>query len=208
MTLEPSADDPISTAARLREVATELFAERGYAGTSLAEIASRLGIRTPSLYNHTRSKDALFLDLFTEATAAWSDISRRALDGEGTSAERLERHMQASLGFATERPHIVGLCRVAVTQVGNELADDVEELIERQRIDYRQRLVSFFDEARANGEVVDRPTELLVSAWWVFLDGLLTQQIFAPPALRAEIEKHHGALWSLFWRGIAAEPSP
>ncbi|MEO1084993.1 MAG: TetR/AcrR family transcriptional regulator [Acidobacteriota bacterium] len=207
MTLEPSADDPTSTAVRLREVATELFAERGYAGTSLGEIASRLGIRTPSLYNHTRSKDALFLDLFTEAIAALRDVSRRALDGEGTSAERLERHMRASLGFAKERPYVLGLCRVAVTQVADELAADVEDLIERQRTDYQHRLVSFFDEARANGEVIDLPSELLASAWWIFLDGLLTQQIFAPPARRAEIEKHHGSLWSLFWRGLAAEPT-
>ncbi|MEM1181227.1 MAG: TetR/AcrR family transcriptional regulator, partial [Acidobacteriota bacterium] len=158
--------------------------------------------------NHTRSKDALFLDLFTEAIEAWRDVSRRALDGEGTSAERLERHMQASLGFAKQRPHVLGLCRVAVAQVADELAADVEKLIDRQRTEYRHRLVSFFDDSKADGEVIDVPSEVLASAWWIFLDGLLTQQIFAPPSRRAEIEKHHGALWDLFWRGIAAEPTP
>lgn len=49
-------------APRHREVLTQglrLFAERGYAGASLRELARRLGIRQPSLYHYFASKDAL-----------------------------------------------------------------------------------------------------------------------------------------------------
>lgn len=61
---------------RHREVlsqALRLFAERGYAGASLRELARRLGIRQPSLYHYFRSKDELveqILDYFGVGGAA------------------------------------------------------------------------------------------------------------------------------------------
>jgi AcrR family transcriptional regulator len=48
------------TAERILDVAEELFAERGYAGTTLRDVASRVGLRNPSLYNHFPSKASLY----------------------------------------------------------------------------------------------------------------------------------------------------
>jgi len=48
------------TAERILDAAEELFAERGYTGTTLRDVATRVGVRPPSLYNHFASKDALY----------------------------------------------------------------------------------------------------------------------------------------------------
>jgi AcrR family transcriptional regulator len=64
--------------------ALTLFAERGYHGTALSQIAEALEVRTPSLYNHMRAKHDLLLtivdrtvtgvlDDFTTATAGRTD---------------------------------------------------------------------------------------------------------------------------------------
>lgn len=52
------------------DAALTLFAERGYHGTALSEIALTLGIRTPSLYNHMRSKQDLLRAIVDRTTAA------------------------------------------------------------------------------------------------------------------------------------------
>lgn len=55
----PPATRPTVTTEAVLDAALTLFAERGYHGTALSQIADRLGIRTPSLYNHMRSKQEL-----------------------------------------------------------------------------------------------------------------------------------------------------
>lgn len=48
------------TAERVLDAAEDLFAEKGYEATSLGEVADRVGIRSPSLYNHFKNKEALY----------------------------------------------------------------------------------------------------------------------------------------------------
>ena len=49
-----------STADRILDAAEDLFAEKGFSATSLGDVADRVGIRSPSLYNHFRNKEALY----------------------------------------------------------------------------------------------------------------------------------------------------
>ncbi len=47
----------------IMEAAAALFVERGYAATSIRDIADRVGLHGGSLYYHIRSKDALFVEI-------------------------------------------------------------------------------------------------------------------------------------------------
>jgi AcrR family transcriptional regulator len=56
------------------DAAVEVFAERGYRGSSLGEIAGRVGITQPGIVHHFASKDELLREvvrLREEQTAAW-----------------------------------------------------------------------------------------------------------------------------------------
>lgn len=71
----------------IERAATEVFAERGYAGASIDEIARRSGVSPPVVYDHFPSKLALFERLLQrtrdELLAMWvqeleSDVARRS----------------------------------------------------------------------------------------------------------------------------------
>jgi len=48
------------TAARILDVAEDLFSKQGFAGTTLRDISTRVGLRNSSLYNHFTSKEELY----------------------------------------------------------------------------------------------------------------------------------------------------
>ena len=49
-----------TTSERILDAAEDLFAAKGYSATSLGDVADRVGIRSPSLYNHFKNKEALY----------------------------------------------------------------------------------------------------------------------------------------------------
>jgi AcrR family transcriptional regulator len=59
----PSTHDPASTRERILDVALELFSDQGYDGTSLREIAERLGVTKAALYYHFASKEDILMAL-------------------------------------------------------------------------------------------------------------------------------------------------
>ncbi len=71
----------------LVSVAAQLFAERGYHGTSMADLAEAMGVQKGSLYSLTESKQELLVLITREGAGAF----HAALDGVPDAAEPLER---------------------------------------------------------------------------------------------------------------------
>lgn len=80
---------PGVTPAAVREVALRLFAEKGYHGTALSEVASALGIRTPSLYNHIDSKQELLAEVLATTSRGVLDDFEEVTRVEAPVAARL-----------------------------------------------------------------------------------------------------------------------
>src|SRR2546423_13897044 len=72
----------------LPRIAARLFAERGYQGTSLADLAGALGVQKPSLYHHIASKEDLLWEVAWEGAAAFH-AKLDAVDSRLGAAERI-----------------------------------------------------------------------------------------------------------------------
>ena len=80
--MSSTAADP-STRDRIAAVAAPLFADRGFAGVSMRDIAQAVGVKAASLYNHYSDKDALYA-----ASLEGVFVRRAALVEEATAAAR------------------------------------------------------------------------------------------------------------------------
>ncbi len=67
----------LSTRERILDVALDLFIEKGYDGTSLREIAERLGFTKAALYYHFASKEDILMALHMRLHAFGKDALRR-----------------------------------------------------------------------------------------------------------------------------------
>ena len=71
--VEPIRSKGDGTRERILDAAEQVFAESGYEGTTLREIAALVGIREPSLYAHFAGKDAIYEAVIDRALLPFSD---------------------------------------------------------------------------------------------------------------------------------------
>jgi AcrR family transcriptional regulator len=94
-----------STKRALVEVATELFAQRGYAGTSLDEIVSGARVTKGALYHHFSGKQALFEAVFEDVEDTAADAIRAVVRGNRDPWEKARAGLRAFLEVVQQRDY-------------------------------------------------------------------------------------------------------
>jgi AcrR family transcriptional regulator len=135
------------TRERVLDAAEAKFAEKGFAATSLGEIADDVGIRTPSLYKHFESKQALYEAVLERLLSPFIGTLGELLERPLTP-EEAERNLLTIAGLYARTPNLARLVQHAALTGGAE----VDFLMER-----------FF------GPIFARATELTTST--PFLEG-------------------------------------
>ena len=153
----------------LARIAARLFAERGFHGTSMGDIAEAMGIQKASLYSLTSSKQQLLYDVVSSGAQAF----QTALDDVEDDAHAVERVRQALRGHL----RVVALQLDTATVFTREWRYLEGELLsefvgERRR--YEERWRELFREGVERGELrIDlRPSDaalvVLSAANWAY----------------------------------------
>jgi AcrR family transcriptional regulator len=196
-----------TTLERIRDAAIELFGERGYDGTSMSELADRVGIAKPSLYNYYASKEEILLDLVEAGLAEWVAQCQLPFERQGSYEELLRDHLLAMIDFAGKNPQLVGVFHLASAHVQGELARRVDEITQRHLEPFRSRCRERLEAAIAEGEVGEPDGAAIDAFLGVFFQGLLFQQTACPRDAEAVV-RHLAGVWRILFRGISArEPA-
>jgi len=86
---------------QIEDVASSLFSSRGYAATSMRDIARALDLQGGSLYSHIPSKEAVLAAIVEEAAEDFHAAVRPVAEGPGPAAERLREMVAAHLRVVT-----------------------------------------------------------------------------------------------------------
>lgn len=74
---------------QILEIAAQLFAKKGYRGTSMRHIGEQAGVLGGSLYHHIKSKDALFIELHNAALDGAAERIARAVAARSNPWDKL-----------------------------------------------------------------------------------------------------------------------
>jgi AcrR family transcriptional regulator len=88
----------------IEATATEVFAERGYRGASIEEIARRSGVTPPVVYDHFDSKLDLYRHLLEERFADLREVWRESLADAGPVGERIGGAIDAWFAYVGANP--------------------------------------------------------------------------------------------------------
>lgn len=86
---------------QLISIGREVFAERGFEGTSVEEIASRAGVSKPVVYEHFGGKEGLYAVIMDREMRHLEEVITTSL-ADGRSRERIERAVLALLTYVEE----------------------------------------------------------------------------------------------------------
>jgi AcrR family transcriptional regulator len=95
-----------STRERILDVALELFARKGYAETSLREVAAELGITKAALYYHFESKQDILLAIHMRLHGLSADLLP-LLPERADDAEAWERLVEGVIGLALRNRRVL-----------------------------------------------------------------------------------------------------
>ncbi|HET8734007.1 MAG TPA: TetR/AcrR family transcriptional regulator [Anaeromyxobacteraceae bacterium] len=124
-----------SRGAALLDAAARLFAERGYPGTSIRDIAEATGVTPGAVYNHHASKAALLLAVYAEGVRRIDEAVRDAVEGKGDARARLRAAAGAHLSTLLDGS---AYAAVVIRVLPRDVPEAEAELV-RLRDGYEQR---------------------------------------------------------------------
>jgi AcrR family transcriptional regulator len=95
--------------ALILQAARDVMREKGVADLNLQEVARRVGMRAPSLYNYFPNRAAIYEALFAMGMRMYRERLERHTAEDGATWQGLQRTMEDYLSFATEQPELYQL---------------------------------------------------------------------------------------------------
>lgn len=147
---------------QLYDAAARLFAERGFGGTSLKDIANSLGVSRTMLYYYVASKDELLARIVHEMTDAGESLVLDQLNADGPPETRLAEVVTAMTRLVAHNPSRFRL----VVQSQAYMPDAIATEHRRARRSMLKGVVALIEEGQRVGTV--RPADSSAAAFALF----------------------------------------
>lgn len=190
------------TAEQIKKVSLKYFAQNGYEGASLAQIADDVGIKKQSIYTHFNGKDELFLRLcrdayehelnfvtgFIGSNAGWS-IKEFLYEFLIRNIDRYEKDESTRFWLRT--------AFFPPSHLYSQVIRHVYEYLDQLEI----RLLPVLKQAAEKGEISSAIGEQSATvAYLGLLDGIFVEMIYGSPE---RVQKRLDASWHVYWHGLS-----
>ena len=139
--------EPVSRYGDIVDVAADLFSKRGYAATTIQDIADAVGILPGSLYHYIHSKEDLLFSIVEEVHSHAGDTMDAVRATDGDAVQKLATFIRWHLA-PTDKD--IAKARVFYSEFG-QLSPERAADVQRRRDEYDRMLRAIIVEGQAEG---------------------------------------------------------
>ena len=195
-TTEVSSRDRILAEARAE------FADRGFDGARLQDIAERAGLRHPTLLYYFASKEGLYAAVIETTVADWAGGISDAIENKLDGFDQVARLVEAAFAFFEDHEDFVRIVRREAIQGSGRLTDAIAEFMRP----FLDRAVAFLERETAAGRLRPHdPPELMQVCYGTvltfFSDARFRQELTGEDPLAPEAMARHRDAFIALLRG-------
>lgn len=187
--------------AKIIEAANHYFAENGFHGTAMSDIAREAGLTGPGLLHHFPNKEELLTAVLEQRDAA--DQERLTKLFEESSSTRIFGILQSLMEHNQASPEMVRLFTVLVTECIAQDHPGHDFFVQRYR-NYRHKYLYMMREYQEGGYIrSDIAVEQLSVLVMAMMDGLQIQWLLDPDEV--DMVATFNAFIKIFSQGVKPE---
>ena len=190
----------------IKQAALQIFSRKGYSGTSIQEIADKVGVNKATLYFYFENKADLYLSILKDHTLSYVDGVRTSI--EANSDQSLE-HMLYSIAKAfvdNSSQEKLLLWKSTLLMV---IGDEENEVLEASRnilTGYNKEIADLMQSAvSAKSKSSKEEQFAFFTAFHVFLQGFLDWVLMNNYCIKRDADLFLDRMWYVFWNGCRLE---
>lgn len=188
-------------------MAFNLFADKGYEATSVADIAAGVGVTKSALYVHFGSKEDLFLSIYDELNADYNHCMERLFEEvkEMDIPDKLYHLFEEYLLYFMRDLKKNAFWYRAVLFPPQTLVHEIPPRIIKNEQNFSQKVKEIFQEGMAKGVIRKTSVDNMYASYIRIREGFLV--LATIKLLNEELDEHKYAtmirtVWDDYWLGI------
>ena len=142
----------MGTKDRILKAARESFAEKGYDGVSVDEIARRAGVKKALIYYYFPSKEVLFEEVWNQAIDELEDHIFKEVANENIYMRKIKRFLRAYIDFVTSKKV---LSRVIEMERESVMKDERWKSLKDRYDSFLSKVASLIEEGKEYNAIYD-----------------------------------------------------
>jgi TetR/AcrR family transcriptional regulator, fatty acid metabolism regulator protein len=187
---------------RIIDAAVEVFADKGFFGSRVSEIAEAAGVADGTIYLYFKSKDDILISLFKEKMTEINQRFSALLSETDDPEQKLRRYITEHLALVAEQPKLMQVLTVELRQSARFMKEYSPQAFGR----YLALLASVIDQGQKRGVFRgDLSAALLSRALFGAIDEISLSWVLGGEALKQERSEAARELSELMLRGLRAQ---
>ena len=121
----------IKTSQKILNYATRMFAQHGYDGTIMDELAEHCGVNKASIYYHHKDKATLYDNALTALFTPIADSVTAAVEAESSAENKLQEHIKSFARANGENPYFSSILMREMASAGINMPERARHQMQR-----------------------------------------------------------------------------